>query len=117
MKIRLFHVVTLLGLTLCAALPALSAEESRFPNNEDLRHSRTMDSPRLSPDGNRSYKDSPGHTSGRPADLFMPKQDPPDGNVAIARHRNNAAEWLLWLALWPAVPVVWLIQRVRTRGC
>jgi len=30
------------------------------------------------------------------------------------RHRNNAAEWALWLVLWPAVPVVWVIERFRT---
>lgn len=36
-------------------------------------------------------------------------------SVSTARHRNNAAEWALWVLLWPAVPVVWLIERVRTR--
>jgi hypothetical protein len=30
-------------------------------------------------------------------------------------HRNNAAEWVLWAVLLPAVPVVWLIERVRLR--
>jgi len=29
----------------------MSAEDARFPNSEDLRHIRTIDSPRLSPDG------------------------------------------------------------------
>jgi len=33
------------------AVRALSAEDARFPNNEDMRHFRSMDSPRLSPDG------------------------------------------------------------------
>ena len=26
------------------------------------------------------------------------------------RHRNNAAEWLLWFVLLPAAPVAWLIE-------
>jgi len=27
------------------------------------------------------------------------------------RHRNNAAEWVMWVVLLPAVPVVWVVQR------
>ena len=30
-------------------------------------------------------------------------------------HRNNAAEWILWAVLLPAVPIVWLIERMRAR--
>jgi len=30
-------------------------------------------------------------------------------------HRNNAAEWILWAVLLPAVPVAWLIERMRNR--
>ena len=30
-------------------------------------------------------------------------------------HRNNAAEWVMWAALLPLVPVAWLIERVRAR--
>jgi hypothetical protein len=30
-------------------------------------------------------------------------------------HRKNAAEWVMWLALRPLVPVVRLIGRLRTR--
>jgi hypothetical protein len=26
-------------------------------------------------------------------------------------HRNNAAEWVIWAALLPLVPVAWLIER------
>src|SRR5262245_35479939 len=37
--------------TMFLAVVVLSAEDARFPNNEDLRHLRSMDSPRLSPDG------------------------------------------------------------------
>ena len=29
-------------------------------------------------------------------------------------HRKNAAEWVMWLALRPFVPVARLIERVRT---
>jgi hypothetical protein len=32
------------------------------------------------------------------------------------RHRNNAAEWLLWALLIPAVPVVWLVEKIRGRS-
>jgi hypothetical protein len=31
------------------------------------------------------------------------------------RHRNNAAEWVMWVLLLPAVPVVWLLQRIVHR--
>ncbi|HSU67660.1 MAG TPA: hypothetical protein VLJ39_12370 [Tepidisphaeraceae bacterium] len=35
-----------------------------------------------------------------------------------SRHRNNAAEWVLWAVLLPAVPVVWVITRIlRTSQC
>jgi hypothetical protein len=30
-------------------------------------------------------------------------------------HRNNAAEWILWLLLIPAVPVVWIVGKIRRR--
>jgi dipeptidyl aminopeptidase/acylaminoacyl peptidase len=46
MSIRRFVLFTIM---FTASL--LSAEDARFPNNEDMRHFRTMDSPRLSPDG------------------------------------------------------------------
>jgi len=35
----------------------------------------------------------------------------PDDSDSL--HRNNAAEWILWAVLLPAVPVVWLIERLR----
>src|SRR5262244_2292335 len=38
-------------LLLSVLLQPQAADEARFPNNEDLRHYRTMDAPRLSPDG------------------------------------------------------------------
>ena len=28
-------------------------------------------------------------------------------------HRNNAAEWLMWAALLPLVPIAWLIEKLR----
>lgn len=28
------------------------------------------------------------------------------------RHRNNAAEWVIWAMLLPAVPVAWLFDRI-----
>jgi len=34
-----------------------------------------------------------------------------------ARHRNNAAEWVLWLVLLPVVPIVWLANRIGQRTC
>jgi hypothetical protein len=30
-------------------------------------------------------------------------------------HRNNAAEWVIWALLLPAVPVVWVVQRFCRR--
>jgi len=30
-------------------------------------------------------------------------------------HRNNAAEWVMWAALLPLVPVAWVIERIRER--
>jgi hypothetical protein len=30
------------------------------------------------------------------------------------RHRNNAAEWVMWAVLLPAVPVVWIMGKVGT---
>src|SRR5580765_2205787 len=48
--IQIFRIGALLGFV-CTASLTMSAEETRFPNSEDLRHIRTMDSPRLSPDG------------------------------------------------------------------
>jgi hypothetical protein len=40
-----------------------------------------------------------------------------DCDEAMApRHRNNAAEWLLWLLLIPAVPVVWIVAKIRHRN-
>jgi len=29
------------------------------------------------------------------------------------RHQNNAAEWVMWAALWLVVPVVWAAERMR----
>ena len=34
---------------------------------------------------------------------------------AMNLHRNNAAEWVLWAALLPLVPVVWVIERLKSR--
>jgi hypothetical protein len=31
--------------------------------------------------------------------------------VSGGRHRNNAAEWILWFVLLPAWPVAWVIDR------
>jgi hypothetical protein len=28
-------------------------------------------------------------------------------------HRNNLAEWVMYVALLPFVPVVWLLERIR----
>jgi hypothetical protein len=39
------------------------------------------------------------------------KPMPPTENL----HRKNAAEWILWAMLLPAVPVAWLIASVRDR--
>ena len=30
-------------------------------------------------------------------------------------HRKNAAEWVMYVALLPVVPIVWIVQRVRRR--
>ena len=30
-------------------------------------------------------------------------------------HRNNAAEWVIWTALLPLVPIAWMIEKVRQR--
>jgi hypothetical protein len=30
-------------------------------------------------------------------------------------HRNNAAEWVMWAALLPLVPIAWAIERLRRR--
>jgi hypothetical protein len=27
-------------------------------------------------------------------------------------HRNNAAEWVMWALLLPAVPVVWVVEKI-----
>ena len=49
----------------------------------------------------------------------MPRENKsliPRGNGEAAPasgHRNNAAEWLLWLLLIPAVPVVWIVGKIR----
>jgi dipeptidyl aminopeptidase/acylaminoacyl peptidase len=51
MNTQLFRMGVILGLILGASSPIVSAEDRHFPNSEDLRHFRTMDSPRLSPDG------------------------------------------------------------------
>jgi hypothetical protein len=32
------------------------------------------------------------------------------------RHKNNAAEWVMWVVLWPAVPVAWIVGRLRRSG-
>src|ERR1041385_7399664 len=50
MSIRLFNAAVILSM-MAFATQVLSAEDVRFPNNEDMRHFRSMDSPRLSPDG------------------------------------------------------------------
>ncbi len=31
-------------------------------------------------------------------------------------HRNNVAEWVMWFALLPLVPVVWAWERVARIG-
>ena len=50
MRIRQLRTAIILC-TIMFAVLVLSAEDARFPNNEDMRHFRSMDSPRLSPDG------------------------------------------------------------------
>src|SRR5215475_9115842 len=50
MNIRLFRTAIILAVTVFAT-HFLLAEDARFPNNEDMRHFRSLDSPRLSPDG------------------------------------------------------------------
>ena len=50
MRNQLFRISIILSMIVLTALAA-SAEDARFPNNEDMRHFRSMDSPRLSPDG------------------------------------------------------------------
>ena len=34
---------------------------------------------------------------------------------AVVPHRKNAAEWVMWIALRPLVPVARLIERLRAR--
>ena len=34
---------------------------------------------------------------------------------AVVPHRKNAAEWVMWLALLPLVPIAWLIDRIERR--
>ena len=34
----------------------------------------------------------------------------PLGILWMDRHRNNAAEWVLWVLLLPAVPIAWIIE-------
>ena len=48
--IQRFRIGVLLGFIVAASL-IVFAEDARFPTSEDLRHVRSMDSPRLSPDG------------------------------------------------------------------
>jgi hypothetical protein len=31
-------------------------------------------------------------------------------------HRNNLAEWVMFIALLPLVPVAWLFERLRPRN-
>jgi hypothetical protein len=31
-------------------------------------------------------------------------------------HRKNAAEWMMWVALLPLVPIAIVIERLRKRG-
>jgi hypothetical protein len=31
------------------------------------------------------------------------------------RHRNNAAEWVLWALLLPLVPAVWILETFMRR--
>jgi hypothetical protein len=38
-------------------------------------------------------------------------QPSPEPNL----HRNNAAEWAMWICLLPAFGVAWLWERVRSR--
>lgn len=46
-------LLSLAALLAACALGAAAADESRFPNNEDMRHFRAMSAPELSPDGRR----------------------------------------------------------------
>lgn len=33
-----------------------------------------------------------------------------------SRHRNNAAEWVLWVVLLPVVPAVWAWNLIRSKS-
>jgi hypothetical protein len=30
-----------------------------------------------------------------------------------AKHRNNAAEWLMWVCLLPVFAIVWVMHKIR----
>ena len=38
------------------------------------------------------------------------------GNDGDNLHRNNLAEWVMYVALLPLVPIVWLVSRLRRRN-
>ena len=46
-------LLSLAALQVACALGAAAADQSRFPNNEDMRHFRAMSAPQLSPEGRR----------------------------------------------------------------
>ena len=42
----------------------------------------------------------------------------PENNTATSRdvpHRKNAAEWVMWLFLLPFIPIVILVDKIRSR--
>ncbi|HEY6181766.1 MAG TPA: alpha/beta fold hydrolase [Terriglobales bacterium] len=98
-----FHVVVL-GLMLCGTL-GFSADEAHFPNNEDMRHFRTMDSPRLSPDGQQvlihitddTAKGGRGHlwladVNGKPCRQLT--YSPSGGDKNTKYRGEGVAEWM-----------------------
>ena len=104
MKIQLFRIGVLLGL-ICAASPILSAEDAHFPNSEDLRHMRTMDSPRLSPDGQQvliRITEDTAHggrahiwladVNGKPCRQLT--YSPPGGDKNSKYRGEKSAEWM-----------------------
>jgi len=105
MNTQLFRMGVILGLILGASSPIMSAEDRHFPNSEDLRHFRTMDSPRLSPDGQQvliRVTDDTAHggrshiwltdVNGKPCRQLT--YSPPGGDKNSKYHGESSAEWM-----------------------
>jgi len=105
MELGPFHFRGVLPLLLCVLLQARAADEGRFPNNEDLRHYRTMDEPRLSPDGRQvliQISDDTAH-GGRPhvwlveIDGKPPRQltySPPGADKNTKYRGEESGQWM-----------------------